>query len=230
MKKITKKHIQKLLRKIHKPLRAVKKIPNIICLKRRAAFSERMHHKINKTFYLISNNCCGGMLYHDCKLRFESPTVNLSIPDEDYILFCSHLKEFVNGEIIETNNPDVNYPCGIINTKYGSVNIHFVHYSSFNEAVTAWRRRASRLDYNKVIVLFVAGANATERIIDAFGEIPFKKVLLTSGADTDRYTYCYNMKCYKKGYSGPLTFHKKKHGVSRYMYEFNLVDFVNESI
>ena len=183
-----------------------------------------MYHKKVST---ISSDCCGGILYHDRMQEFLSPTVNLFFSNEDFILFCMHLKEFVESEIAQKQETETKYPVGIIKTEFGSVELHFMHYDSFIDAVNNWRRRAKRLDYDNICIIMNAGKEASEEIIAKFKDIPYKnKALLTSGANTKMFSYCFNLECYEKGFSGSITKYKSNYSVKRYLDDFSFDKFI----
>ena len=50
---------------------------------------------------IISRNCVGGIIYHDLGLKFNSPTINLSMSNDDYIKFVEHLDSFVGESKIQ---------------------------------------------------------------------------------------------------------------------------------
>lgn len=66
----------------------------------------------NRDFTIIANNCLAGCIYHDLKLRFDTPTVNLYIPFPDYIFFLKNLKQLVYAEFTEI--PHKACPAGLL--------------------------------------------------------------------------------------------------------------------
>ena len=66
----------------------------------------------NRGFSLITNNCCGGVMYHDLGQRFRSPTINLSIPPDEYIVFLEHLREALSVEPQDAGRSSRGYPIG----------------------------------------------------------------------------------------------------------------------
>ena len=45
---------------------------------------------------LITNNCIGGIIYHDMHLQFLSPTINLYFDNEEFIRFSTHLEYYLS--------------------------------------------------------------------------------------------------------------------------------------
>ena len=229
--KITKNHFRKLLRKLKKLFSKLKKPLRSLASFRREVKRRFWKLRVRKHVSIISRNCCGGVFYHDCMQKFLSPTIDLYFPRNDFVPFCMHLKEFINGNIVEKPDPTVSYPVGEIKTDFGAVEVRFMHYSTFEDAVADWRRRAKRVDYDKLCVVFDADADCPEALVRAFGEIPLKnKIMLTSGIDVKKYPYCFNMKSYENGYRDSLVYFKNDFSTQRYMYDFDFIRFINMSV
>ena len=92
----------------------------------------------NSTPTIIASNCTGGFLYHWLGLEFRSPFINLYMTPEDFLTAMENFEDFINTPIRECENNDHDYPVGI-----GAYEkkIHFMHYPSFDSAVTTWNRR-----------------------------------------------------------------------------------------
>jgi uncharacterized protein (DUF1919 family) len=131
---------------------------------------------------VFCNNCLGGMVLHDFELRFNSPTVNLWIPEKDYLEYISNFEAYRNPkfEELETEN---DYPVGLMN---GKIHCHFMHYTSFKEAVEAWRRRENRIDLNNAFYIFVEGDECDYNDLRRFDSLPYKhKIAVTRGTYPD---------------------------------------------
>lgn len=125
---------------------------------------------------ILSSNCWGGELYHDARLRFLSPTINLTFDPIDFLVFVKRIKEIDNTTLIEEKT-DKPYPVGLL--KYSDsecLRIYFVHYNSFEEAKNIFYKRASRITDKIVVLLMVS--DLTKEIIDGFNSIPFKKICI----------------------------------------------------
>ena len=70
---------------------------------------------------IISCNCIGGLIYHDLKEKFRSPTVNLYIESPDFIKFCSNLEHYLSIDKMYFKN-NTSYPIGILD----DIKIHFL--------------------------------------------------------------------------------------------------------
>lgn len=127
---------------------------------------------------IISRDCLGGILYDRLGAQFSSPTINLFMTNEDFILFCLNLKLFLESDLEEETSPD--YPVGVIRTARGKIHLYFMHYSSFEEAKECWERRKKRVNYSNIKVIFNAGPDVDKNIEKNFYNIPYKKILLSS--------------------------------------------------
>lgn len=117
---------------------------------------------------IISDNCLGGMICHDYCLPQLSPTVNLFILPTDFIDFCSNLEANLDADVVEVKS-DEPYPVGAVN---GCV-AHFSHYKTISEAREAWKRRAVRVNPDRMLVLMVERDGCTYDDLKRFDALPF---------------------------------------------------------
>lgn len=105
---------------------------------------------VNKKPTLICSNCTGGVLYHWLGLQFNSPFINLYMDNPDFIIAMENFDEFIQGDIKEYTDNTLNYPVGI--GCHGE-KIHFMHYSSFPEAISKWNERKQRINKENMAVM-----------------------------------------------------------------------------
>lgn len=65
----------------------------------------------NTDFTIFSQNCIGGIMYHDLGIQFQSPTVNMLFTPKDFIKFMKDIHYYLEQDIIfmKTDKP---YPVG----------------------------------------------------------------------------------------------------------------------
>lgn len=90
------------------------------------------------------------MILHKLGERFNSPTVNLFFCAEDYIKFLEKLDYYLSQTLVEVQS-DKDYPVA----KLDDITIYFMHYSSFDEAKTTWKKRVARIEKDNLYVIFV---------------------------------------------------------------------------
>lgn len=133
----------------------------------------------NKNFTLLSNNCNGGLIYHDLGIKFNSPTINLFILQDQFITFLEHLDQYLAMDLILCSNPqkkpETNYPvCNLGGGSIPLIELHFMHYNTFEEAKTKWNLRKKRINKNNLYALFAFYLDTDESWLKRFDELPIK--------------------------------------------------------
>lgn len=177
----------------------------------------------NKGFTLISSNCIGGLLYHDLKHEFLSPTVNLFYDTaEDYIKFCENLKYYISLDMIEVDS-DYSYPIGQI----GDIKLHLVHYKSFNEAKEKWNKRKQRINFDKIFIISTDRNGLYDELLERFDKLPYKKVLFSHKPNVKFGWSCYLPEFKNKECVGDLTRYANIFGDKFYEKHFNFIKWLN---
>lgn len=185
--------------------------------------------KNNRDLTLITNNCIGGVIYHDMQLKFMSPTINLYFSNSDFITFCINLKEYLNTEIKEYTRHDKKFPVGIIEGGgKGDVLVYFMHYNSFSDAKNKWNERIKRVNYENLFIIMESQIDTEEHLLK-FNDIPFKnKVLLTNGkSHRILSSFPISSKFYNQNYYPGKLLMYPKNGLIRYLEQFDYVYFFN---
>ena len=148
----------------------------------------------NRNVTIISENCWGGILCQYLGIGYNSPFVGLLVPAPDYIKVLRSLREYVEGDFRFIPRSESRYekelryfkqdfPIAELTPKGGgeSVEIHFLHYKSPEEAVEKWRRRAKRINYQNIIVKLAERNECTPKEIAEFEELDYpSKVCFTA--------------------------------------------------
>lgn len=127
----------------------------MICLKKHLESRQNQINVANRSrlqvadITIISSNCLGGFIYHWLGLEFRSPFINLFLTPADFIRALENFDDFMNcdiEELFDYKDDDGGlfpYPIGM---GYENTIIHFMHYQSFEEAISAWNRRKERME------------------------------------------------------------------------------------
>lgn len=146
----------------------------------------------NKNMSIICNCCLGGMLYHDYRLKFLSPTINLIISPQNFVKFCGNLNHYLNSELVEIEYDDIkddlyikehfqngiSCPIG----KLDDIYILFVHYKTFEEAKEKFENRAKRINFNNIFLILFDQAENIE-ILKEFDNLNYKNKLYMVKSD-----------------------------------------------
>ncbi len=127
----------------------------------------------NDAVALISQNCIGGVFYHDMGLEFRSPTINLFFKAADFVKFVLDLERYLSCEL--TMAWGIDYPIG----KLDDIDVHFMHYESCEEAKAAWERRKERICWDNIVVISTDMEGFDEDVFAKWKTIPYPKVLFT---------------------------------------------------
>lgn len=168
----TKEEVAQLLQEIKNvPLRAKgylarKQLQKKVARFRNAASAEGLS--------IISQNCIGGVIYHDLGAQFLSPTVNTFIPEPDFVKLAGNLRYYMEQELVM--RWEETYPVGML----ADVQIHFMHYATCAEAKESWERRKKRINYDRVLVLATDRDGFDEAVYEQWKQISYPKVLFTA--------------------------------------------------
>lgn len=111
------------------------------------------------------------MALHELGMKFNSPFVNLFIPADDYITLLENL-EFYLGKTVENITPvNGKYPIGLLG---GRIELHFLHYTTFEDAVNCWNRRLKRINKDNLYVIMTERDGCTMDHLKRFGNLSFK--------------------------------------------------------
>lgn len=130
-----------------------------------------------KNFTIISQNCIGGVFYHDMGMQFRSPTINLFIKEPDFVRFVLNLRHYMEQELVMRWGET--YPIGNL----GDIEIHFMHYDTCEEARESWNRRRERINWEKILVLCTDRDGFDGDTYAQWKQIPYPKVLFTANLD-----------------------------------------------
>lgn len=164
----------------------------------------------NKDLTLISPNCVGGVVLHELGLRFHTPTINLYIDGLGYFTFLEHLGYYLSTDVVPCTGEklqavDAEYPILVLKGQ-GSIPdipLYCVHYGTYAEAVEAWQRRKTRVRFDNLFVIAIAGgewwarSNQTE-LMNRFENLPFENKVFFVNQPVDQ--TCFPHVHYIKGY------------------------------
>lgn len=146
-----------------------------------------------KNITVFSQNCIGGVMYHDCGARFLSPTVNLYMLPSDFIKFVN------NFEFYLSQKPEItmgeNYPIGYFSD---GLKVNFMHYKTVDEALDKWESRKKRINKDKIFIICVERDGFNYENYIEFKKIKYPKVLFTIKKELDEDSECIYIPKFKK--------------------------------
>lgn len=152
--------------------------------KLRQPYIQQLKELLPNNCSIISSNCFAGRTMQDLCIEYNSPTLGLWIMPTDFALFCKKIKFYLSlpiafkehskstlGEYKRLHPRDHFYPVGDINNE---IEIHFLHYYNEIESNEKWRRRASRVNFNRILFIGMEQNGCTEDDIKKFDSIPYE--------------------------------------------------------
>ncbi len=123
---------------------------------------------------LISMNCVGGIVYHDCESRFMTPTIDLYFDPSDFIKFINNLDLYL------AETPRIvmgsRFPIGVL----GDIKLYFMHYDTPEQALRKWEERKKRINKDKIFVIMAERNGFSDKDFEDFKKIKYPKFLFTN--------------------------------------------------
>lgn len=146
----------------------------------------------NKNFSIVSSNCIGGFISHDLGVRFNSPTVNLYIGTQDFVKFVEDIHEYLNFDLLfDGKDEKQGYPIG----RLKDIQIHFVHYKSFDDAKSKWNERKNRINFSNLFIIMTDRDDYTDELLERINLIKYPKIIFTS--KSPKYDFQVQIKKYR---------------------------------
>ena len=135
-----------------------------------------------KDFSIISNNCWGGFVYQHFNLPYLSPTAGVYFYAEDYMRFLKNLRYYMDHDVKSIKADESKYkdrlyqlhqenvPIGLID----DVEVVFLHYKTFEEAVEKWNRRKARINWDNLYIKMSFQNECKDEFVYEFDKLPYK--------------------------------------------------------
>ena len=178
----------------------------------------------NTTPTIISSNCNGEFWYYDMKLKFLSPTINLSFDMNEYVKMLENLRWYMKQPILPYEDNRFEFPTG----KLADIEIRFNHYNTFDEAVAKWEERKKRIDWDNLFILGIDGDNCSYKTMQRFDQLPYKNKVIFTHIPYPEIESSYYIPGFESEEGvGVLLDFKKQFWVRRYLDDFDYVSFLN---
>ena len=127
----------------------------------------------NHDFSIICPTCIGGKIYHQLKMQFKSPTINLWLTEDDFYEFCKNLKWYISHDLQYYGSDETaDFPIGYITGPDNElIKINFNHSKDFDTALKDWNRRKSRINWDKLYVIASTRDGESRDKIERWGNI-----------------------------------------------------------
>ena len=193
-----------------------------------------------KEISIFCNNCTGGLILHDLGLRFDSPTVNMFFHELDFFEFIEHFEYYIKQKLIQIPNPKYDpaapdYPVALLSggEEYKDLELHFLHYKSFDEAFQKWETRKDRLHRESLYVIWTfMGMPQDEKLYERAQNLPIKNkvIFVNHPVDNEKFPNFFYIRGFEKQIgTGQLAEFMNFKG-ERYYDQFDYVNWINEGV
>lgn len=178
----------------------------------------------NRQPIIIASNCIGTFIYYNMKLRFNSPTINLSFNMNDYVRFLENLPWYLEQEVVLCEDKRFDFPCGMV----GDVEIRFNHYKTFAEAAGKWNERKQRIDWDNLFIIGIDGDGCTYESLQRFDALPYPNKVIFTHKPYPEFPSARHLPGFEEqGGIGRATDFKDQFLIRRHMDQFDYVSFLN---
>ena len=195
-----------------------------------ARIENRIHRGINcvrlknKTPSILSSNCNAGVILHDLKLPFNTPTINMFFTAGDYLRFINDLDRYLNFEVVEMH-ADRGYPVG----RLDDILLYFMHYESFQDAKKKWEERKKRINRDNLFFMMTDKDGCTYEDIASFDQLPYKNKVIFTHKPYKEFKSAYYIHGFEDNNEvGILSDWKSGILKRRYLDDFDYVSFLNQ--
>lgn len=158
---------------------------------------------------IFSDDCWGGCVCHFLYLKFNTPFINLAVPNESYIRFLQNPSYYLESPLImerEGNPYEDVCPVGVLGEGDSTVRIIFSHMATFAEAKKTWDRRRENVNFNNIFVK-MAITSKNDELLMMFDELSYSKktVFCTYPTKSEtavyvpRFVWNYHANCISQG-------------------------------
>ena len=194
----------------------------------------RMRRKlINTDVTILANNCNGGFIYHDLGLRFNSPTINMFFYYDHFFTFCENLDYYFKEKLRLAEKPlyksiDKDYPICELGEGEKRIELHFLHYETFEEALELWERRKKRINRDNIFIVWTFFDITDEEWLKRFDKIKIKNKVAFVERPFPQYKSAFYIKGYEKIGLGLLNEYLNMWGGRKYD-QFDFVKWFNSN-
>ena len=205
--------------------RAVMSIRRRVSVKSREKLNAKIQKKLkNADFTIFSNNCLGGVIYHDAGKQFTSPLINTALDGEDFIRFLENPKHYLNCEMQFYTCEGHPYPIA----KIDDIEVRFVHYKTEEEAREKWAKRTERIDWSKLLIIATNHDGLSRPdLLERFDRLPYEHKLMFVSQEYPQYDWAFTVPFFKGRFQvRPMTNLANIKGERYYEICFDMCDWI----
>jgi len=181
-------------------------------------FNYKLKFLQENDFTIISNNCVAGYMYQDIEAKYNSPTIGLQFPQEDFVKFCDSFAHYLEQPIVLDPNPnqeefkkvggkEIDFPVG----RLGDLTIFFQHYKTIDDAIAKWNDRKKRIVSDKLLFVFMAYDSTPDQILHDFNALKIPNSIILTNSPRPQVPNTFAINNGKEPWHGVIEGTEKKH-------------------
>lgn len=172
--------------------------------KYRVQLNEEIKRKLENTseFTIFSNNCLGGVFYHDAGRKFTSPLINTAMDGEDFLKFVSNPQHYLNCDMNFITWPGRDFPIA----KIDDIEVNFVHYKTKEECIEKWNKRKERIVWDNIFIVTTnQDGMCHDSCMKKFDELAYKNKIMFVSKDYPQYEWAIMIPQFKNRFQCRIT-------------------------
>lgn len=176
----------------------------IVAKKNRDRLNLEIREKLkgSKPFTIFSNNCLGGVFYHDAGVQFTSPLINTAMDGEDFLKFLEKPRYYLEHDMEFFSWPGRDFPIARID----DIEVNFVHYKTPEECIEKWNRRSERIVWDNI---FIVATNhdgmCHEDCMERFDRLQYNNKIMFVSNDYPQYDWAIPITQFKNRFQCRVT-------------------------
>jgi uncharacterized protein (DUF1919 family) len=189
-------------------------------------YKERRRNRLRqRDVTIIASNCVGTIMYHDLGIPFRTPTINLTVSMRDLVKMAGNLRWYMEQELTECALPeDVDWPAGLLR----DIQVNFVHYTSFAEAVEQWEERKKRINWDRIVLVGAERDDCGYEVLQSFDRLPWPNKVVFTRKEYPEFPSAFYIRGFEdRPELGLVLDYRPRKLKRRYMDDFDYVAFLN---
>lgn len=145
-----------------------------------------------KTLSILSQQCIGGVIYHDMGMQFLSPTINLYLNAKDFLTMVENIEYYMKLPV------DMKMENGKIVGYLEDLRIVFMHYTEIENAKQKWEERKTRILWDKIFVICSDRDGFDEECFERFQKLKYPKALVARNPKWKNEKFCVYLEKYSE--------------------------------
>ena len=190
--------------KVGFPRRVLLGVRKLASPKYRALRNKEIIDKLENitNFTIFSNNCLGGVFYHDAGREFSSPLINVALDGDDFLKFLENPEYYLNCKLEFFCWPGRDFPIA----RLDDIEVNFVHYKTQEECIEKWENRKKRIIWDNIFVIATdQDGLGTDECLRRFDKLPYANKIMFVANEHPEYEWTVPIKQFKNRFQCRIT-------------------------